>query len=75
MCVCYIMPENLRLLFCFNLRGSEIVVTRADALAKGEGRRAKGEGRRAKIGRQFRLFLRYDAKAKVIVFAWVNDEV
>lgn len=30
--------------------------------------------RRAKIGRRFRLFFRYDAKAKVIVFAWVNDE-
>lgn len=30
--------------------------------------------RRAKIGRRFRLFFRYDAKAKIIVFAWVNDE-
>lgn len=30
--------------------------------------------RRAKIGRRFRLFFRYDSKAKVIVFAWVNDE-
>ena len=29
--------------------------------------------RRAKIGRRFRLFFRYDAKAKVIVYAWVND--
>jgi toxin YhaV len=29
--------------------------------------------RRAKIGRRFRLFFRYDSKAKVIVFAWVND--
>ena len=29
--------------------------------------------RRAKIGRRFRLFFRYDTKAKVIVFAWVND--
>lgn len=28
--------------------------------------------RRAKIGR--RLFFRYDSKAKVIVYAWVNDE-
>ncbi|MBP6018982.1 MAG: type II toxin-antitoxin system YhaV family toxin [Burkholderiaceae bacterium] len=26
--------------------------------------------RRAKIGRRFRLFFRYDSKAKVIVFAW-----
>ncbi len=30
--------------------------------------------RRAKIGRRFRLFFRYDSQAKVIVFAWVNDE-
>ena len=30
--------------------------------------------RRAKIGRRFRLFFRFDSKARVIVFAWVNDE-
>ncbi|WP_295456032.1 type II toxin-antitoxin system YhaV family toxin [uncultured Thiodictyon sp.] len=30
--------------------------------------------RRAKLGRRFRLFFRYDSKAKVIVFAWINDE-
>ncbi|MFT3803445.1 MAG: type II toxin-antitoxin system YhaV family toxin [Burkholderiaceae bacterium] len=30
--------------------------------------------RRAKIGRRFRLFFRYDYKAKVIVYARVNDE-
>lgn len=30
--------------------------------------------RRAKIGRRFRLFFRYDTKARVIIFAWVNDE-
>lgn len=30
--------------------------------------------RRAKIGRWFRLFFRYDSKAKVIVYAWGNDE-
>ena len=30
--------------------------------------------RRAKIGRRFRLFFRYHSKAKVIVYAWVNDE-
>jgi toxin YhaV len=29
--------------------------------------------RRAKIGRRFRLFFRYDSRARVIVFAWVND--
>ena len=30
--------------------------------------------RRAKAGKRFRLFFRYDSKAKIIVFAWVNDE-
>ena len=29
--------------------------------------------RRARIGRRFRLFFRYDARAKIIVYAWVND--
>lgn len=29
--------------------------------------------RRAKVGRRFRLFFRYDSKARLIVFAWVND--
>ena len=37
-----------------------------------------GEGKRnwfrAKFGRQrFRLFFRYDSKARIIIFAWVND--
>jgi toxin YhaV len=30
--------------------------------------------RRAKVGRRFRLFFRYDSTARIIVFAWVNDE-
>lgn len=30
--------------------------------------------RRARIGRRFRLFFRYDASAKLIVYAWMNDE-
>ena len=29
--------------------------------------------RRAKVGRRFRLFFRYDSKARIIVLAWVND--
>ncbi len=29
--------------------------------------------RRAKIGQRFRLFFRYDSKARIIVYAWVND--
>ncbi len=31
--------------------------------------------RRAKIGRRFRLFFRFDARSRVIIFAWVNDGV
>jgi len=27
----------------------------------------------AKIGRRFRLFFRYDERARIIVYAWVND--
>lgn len=30
--------------------------------------------RRAKAGRRFRLFFRFDSKARIIIFAWVNDE-
>ena len=30
--------------------------------------------RRAKLGRRYRLFFRYDSKAKVIVYAWINGE-
>ena len=30
--------------------------------------------RRAKLGRRYRLFFRYDSKAKVIVYTWINDE-
>jgi toxin YhaV len=30
--------------------------------------------RRAKLGRRFRLFFRFDSKARVIIYAWVNDE-
>jgi toxin YhaV len=29
---------------------------------------------RAKFSARFRLFFRYDSRAKLIVFAWVNDE-
>lgn len=30
--------------------------------------------RRAKFGQQYRLFFRFDSKAKIIIYAWVNDE-
>lgn len=30
--------------------------------------------RRAKIGQRFRLYFRFDSKARIIIFAWVNDE-
>ena len=31
--------------------------------------------RRAKIGRRFRLFFRFDFKARIVIFAWVNGEL
>lgn len=30
--------------------------------------------RRARLGRRYRLFFRYDSTAKMIVYAWVNDD-
>ncbi len=30
--------------------------------------------RRAKISRRFRLFFRYDARTRVVVYAWANDQ-
>lgn len=36
--------------------------------------KAHGHWSRAKFGQRFRLFFRYDSAAKIIVFAWVNDE-
>lgn len=29
---------------------------------------------RAKFGQRFRLFFRYDSRARIIIFAWVNDD-
>ena len=36
--------------------------------------RGHRHGRRTRIGRRFRLFFRYDTKARVIIDAWMNDE-
>ena len=30
--------------------------------------------RRAKFGAQYRIFFRFDSKAKIIIFGWLNDE-
>lgn len=30
--------------------------------------------RRAKFSQQYRLFFRFDSKAKVIIYGWINDE-
>lgn len=30
--------------------------------------------RRAKVSQQHRLFFRFDSKAKIIIYVWVNDE-
>lgn len=31
--------------------------------------------RRAKFGQQYRLFFRFDSSSKIIIYAWVNNEL
>jgi toxin YhaV len=70
--------EQLRKLHAAVLRAQENDLEGFESNANVKLFRALGEAhrhwRRAKIGRRFRLFFRYDSKAKVIVYAWVNDE-
>ncbi len=68
---------NVKLLQAVDRAMSEII-PQDPSRAEYRQRNALGRGyrhwRRAKIGRRFRLFFRYDAKAKVIVYAWMNDQ-
>jgi len=49
--------------------------TRADYRQGGSLGRDRKHWFRAKFGNgRFRLFFRFDSKAKIIIFAWVNDE-
>jgi len=49
--------------------------TRADYRQGGTLGRDRKHWFRAKFGNgRFRLFFRFDSKAKIIIFAWVNDE-
>ncbi|HCI4032400.1 MULTISPECIES: type II toxin-antitoxin system YhaV family toxin [Pseudomonas] len=68
---------NVKLFRALSQRVLEVV---PDEPARDEYRQGNTLGpeyrhwRRAKIGRRFRLFFRYDSRAKVIVYVWVNDE-
>ena len=68
---------NVKLLQAVDRAMSEIIPQDPSRAEYRQGN-APGRGyrhwRRAKIGRRFRLFFRYDAKAKVIVYAWMNDQ-
>lgn len=74
----YLRTANAKLLTMLRQLLFETV---AEDPARNEYRQVRtlGDGRkhwfRAKFGNgRFRLFFRYDSRAKVIVFAWVNDE-
>ena len=68
---------NVKLLRAINRAMSEVIPQEP---SRAEYRQGKTLGprlrhwRRARIGRRFRLFFRYDTKARVIVYAWMNDE-
>lgn len=66
---------NVKLLQAVDRAMSEIIPQDPSRAEYRQGN-ALGRGyrhwRRAKIGRRFRLFFRYDAKARVIVYAWMN---
>ncbi len=68
---------NVKLLRAVNRAMSEVIPQEP---SRGEYRQGNTLGphfrhwRRARIGRRFRLFFRYDTKARVIVYAWMNDE-
>ena len=68
---------NVKLLQAVDRAMSEIIPqdpSRAEYRQANSLGRGYRHWRRAKIGRRFRLFFRYDAKARVIVYAWMNDQ-
>ena len=68
---------NVKLLQAVDRAMSEIIPqdpSRAEYRQGNTLGRGSRHWRRAKIGRRFRLFFRYDAKARVIVYAWMNDQ-
>ena len=68
---------NVKLLQAVDRTMSEVIPQDPSRAEYRQGN-ALGRGnrhwRRAKIDRRFRLFFRYDAKAMVIVYAWMNDQ-
>ena len=69
--------ENVKLLRAFDRAVSEVILrdpSRAEYRQGNTLGRGYRHWRRVKIGRRCRVFFRYDARAKVIVYAWMNDE-
>ena len=74
----YQKNPNTKLLAVLNKLIFEVVPTDPTATAYRQGSTLGDDYKhwfRAKFGNgRFRLFFRYDSNAKVIIFAWVNDE-
>ena len=73
----FVSNANVKLLRAVNRAMSEVIPQEP---SRAEYRQGNTLGprfrhwRRARIGRRFRLFFRYDTKARVIVYVWMNDE-
>ena len=73
----FALNANVKLLRAVNRAMSEVIPQEP---SRAEYRQGNTLGprfrhwRRARIGRRFRLFFRYDTRARVIVYAWLNDE-
>ena len=68
---------NVRLLRAVDRVVSEVIPqdpSRAEYRQGNTLGRGDRHWRRARIGGRFRVFFRYDSTAKVIVYAWINDE-
>lgn len=74
----YRKNANTKLLAALNRLAFEVILADPTATAYRQGSTLGDDHRhwfRAKFGNgRFRLFFRYDSTAKVIIFAWVNDE-
>ena len=71
------LNANAKLLLALRHAMFEVVPSNPGADVHRQGNtlgKAHRHWRRIKIGQRFRLFFRYDARARIIVYAWVNDE-
>ena len=70
------LNANAKLLLALRHAMFEVVPSNPGADIHRQGNtlgKAHRHWRRIKIGQRFRLFFRYDARARIIVYAWVND--